>query len=164
MVPGCALRARDRGKQVSEVMVSICAVCSAPCRGICSKCGARLCVRHKQSSARSCCQACPISTSRSRRFSRRGSPPPVQPTVYYVPPSQRRKSVEDMTASEAAAYFADLHSQVAEMKQFQAAYLDRRAQRGANTPTDMAYRKFQVLLEALLALLEELRQASEDQL
>jgi hypothetical protein len=47
------------------------------------------------------------------------------------------------------------------MKDFQASYLKRRATRGSDTPTDMAYRKFQALEDELIFLLSQLHEAAE---
>jgi hypothetical protein len=61
-----------------------------------------------------------------------------------------------MCDAERRAYVQDLKQRLEVKKQRERAYLDRRAARGAHTPTDEAYERDQELETELIALLEEI--------
>lgn len=45
-------------KPERRLFMAVCAVCQAPCRGVCQKGGARLCANHQPASARARCALC----------------------------------------------------------------------------------------------------------
>lgn len=66
------------------------------------------------------------------------------------------KPLAKMTPAEGHEWFKSLHKRLVQKMQRERAYLDRRASRGTNTPTDEAYRADQVLEQELLSLLDQL--------
>ena len=84
---------------------------------------------------------------------------------YYTPKPQAatqqakltyRKPYDEMTPQEGVTWLKDLRDRLSRKQQRERAYLDRRAARGAHTPTDEAYEADQILEDELLMLLDEL--------
>jgi hypothetical protein len=79
--------------------------------------------------------------------------------AYYMPkPSTlpSHKPIASMTPDEARTWRQGLRDRLLSKMQRERAYLDRRAKRGVQTPTDDAYEADQLLEAELLALLDHL--------
>ena len=159
-------------------MSSICQICGEPCRGKCGKCKAHLCYRCKPSSPRGRCQLCRLpaaasNVSRARQpiaagpaaytpAPRTSRSTPAHTTPYYRPTIQI-KAIKDMSHQEVGDYCADLIRKLTTKQARERAYLDRRAARGTNTPTDTAYEADQELETRILAILKELEEEARRQ-
>ncbi len=69
-----------------------------------------------------------------------------------------RPSLEEMSEDEARAYVHGLRTRLQCKQQRERVWLDRRARRGVQTPTDEVYEADQQLEDELLALLERVLQ------
>ncbi|GHO94814.1 hypothetical protein KSF_048620 [Reticulibacter mediterranei] len=67
-----------------------------------------------------------------------------------------QKHLDTMTVEEGIAWLMGMKERLTSKQQRERRYLDRRAARGTQTPTDDAYEQDQVLESELLALLEGL--------
>ncbi len=123
--------------------MAICAVCSAPCRGKCARCGASLCAAHRPASARAKCAVCKQLRTGVARAVRSIPPYPAsaQPPAlsrHHVPTSSMA-SLAALPLADQLAWIADRRAKLREKQGRERAYLDRRAARGTHTPTDEAY-------------------------
>ena len=66
------------------------------------------------------------------------------------------QALDEMSLAERQRYLRDLHMRLSQKRVRERAYLDRRAKRGVQTPTDEVYEADQQLETELLALLEKL--------
>lgn len=153
--------------------------CGAPCRGTCSKCGARVCVQHKQASSSGPCACCrkkstskgkvvaPLPYSSIAPYPTLAQTPTVQApfikhhggtTPYYSPPL-RSKPIEDMSEYETIAYLQAMQDRVRSMLTQQQNYLAHRAKRGTRTPTDAMLEDQQRTLNEMLYILVEQEKA-----
>jgi len=73
------------------------------------------------------------------------------------------RSFDVMTPEEGREWLQGIHERLTRKMQRERAYLDRRAARGAHTPTDDAYEDDQGLEQELLLLIETLLHGSEPQ-
>ncbi len=93
------------------------------------------------------------------RPSRRHTQPGMRPASADVARFTRKKAhqaLDEMSRDELQRYLRDLHMQLSQKQARERAYLDRRARRGVQTPTDEVYEADQHLETELLALLEKL--------
>ncbi len=82
-------------------------------------------------------------------------------TPYYIPTKQQsqtvytppRKPLADMTQLDMCQHLEDLQARLQAKQKRERAYLDRRAARGTDTPTDEAYRRDQSLEDELLEMI-----------
>jgi propanediol dehydratase small subunit len=76
--------------------------------------------------------------------------PTKQPQTVYTP---SRKPLADMTQLDMCQHLEDMQARLQAKQKRERAYLDRRAARGTDTPTDEAYRRDQVLEDELLEMI-----------
>ena len=138
--------------------MAICAVCGAPCRGTCGRCGARLCATHRPSSSRAKCAVCkrlhtgaaqavqaiPAYPATSAQSMAR---PGFQPQVAAVP-------LASLGLADQLAWIAERRTKLQQKRQREQDYLDRRAARGTRTPTDEAYERDAMLEHELMEALD----------
>lgn len=140
--------------------MAVCAVCRAPCRGVCAKCGARLCSLHKPASARATCVICKLPGTGTLQAAQAIPPYPTS-VPNAVPSTAAQRSVVPLAALALADQIAWIEIRRAQLLKKQArerAYLDRRAARGTHTPTDDAYEADSLLESELLEALDLLEQ------
>jgi hypothetical protein len=132
---------RNPAREQGGYAMAICAVCSAPCRGKCARCGALLCARHRPASARAKCAVCKqLRTGAAQAV--QAIPPYPAPVRQLVPSSAPASSMAPLAALSLAdqlAWIADRRAKLRQKQDRERAYLDRRAARGTHTPTDDAY-------------------------
>ena len=90
---------------------------------------------------------------------RRHTQPGMQPASAGVARFTRKKAhqaLDEMSRDELQRYLRDLHIRLSQKQARERAYLDQRARRGVQTPTDEVYEADQQLETELLALLEKL--------
>src|SRR5690348_10031403 len=135
-------------------MATVCAVCNAPCRGRCVKCGARLCAQHKPARARAKCAICKrLGTSLVQA---------VQAIPPYAVASCQAAPLAALTMTDQLAWIGERRSCLQQKQARERAYLDRRAARGTHTPTDDAYEADQILENELVEALDLLVSMLQD--
>lgn len=82
---------------------------------------------------------------------------PITPTLTY------HKPLSELSRAETITWLESMRARLDEKQQRERAYLDRRAARGARTPTDDAYEADQGLETELLLLLDELLRNAQEQ-
>src|SRR5579885_1618740 len=130
--------------------MAICAVCGAPCRGKCGRCGARLCVTHRPPSARAKCAVCKFQAQTRS---------PAQGSISHIPQvplrsQTSRSALATLTLADQLAWISDRRIKLCEKRQWEQDYLDRRAARGTRTSTDVLYEQHAVLEYDLLEALD----------
>ncbi len=137
--------------------MAVCAVCQAPCRGKCAKCGARLCVQHKPASARAKCMICKRLGTHALHMVQAITPYPG-PTHQGPQPAQATQHsfvpLVALALTEQLAWINTRREQLRKKQARERAYLDRRAARGTHTPTDDAYEADALLENDLLEALD----------
>jgi|SRR5713226_7035567 len=134
-------------------MSATCEVCGANCRGKCGKCSARLCAEHKPKSARARCAICNVQKHGNYGSQSQSQTPRQNVTnAYYTP--RTKPDFENMQPGEVLAFFYGCKGRLEAKRIRERNYLDRRAARGAHTPTDDAYEADQLLEFDLLDLLD----------
>ena len=135
-------------------MSTTCEVCGVNCRGKCGKCSARLCAAHKPKSGWARCAICNVQKhgNYGRQTQTQRSSTANQGTAYYTP--RTRPDFENMQPDEVLAFFYGCKGRLEAKRIRERNYLDRRAARGAHTPTDDAYEADQLLEFDLLDLLD----------
>jgi hypothetical protein len=140
--------------------MAICAVCHAPCWSKCVRCGASLCATHRPASSRAKCAIC--------KRVRTGVAQAVQAIPAYpvysaparlaalpaTPLPQSTVPLAILTLADQLAWISIRRTQLRQKQQRERAYLDRRAARGAHTPTDDAYEADAILEDDLLEALD----------
>ncbi len=122
--------------------MAICAICSAPCRGKCTRCGASLCATHRPTSARAKCPMCKkLRTGVVQAVQAIPAyPTPARPMALPIArPQPSALPLATLDLADQLAWIAERRAQLQKKQQRERAYLDRRAARGAHTPTDDAY-------------------------
>ena len=131
--------------------MAICAVCGAPCRGKCGRCGARLCVTHRPSSDRAKCAICRGLPTGAAQVVQAIPAYPARPTFQ---PRPNAVPLATLTLAEQLAQIDNLRTRLGQKRQREQDYLDRRAARGTRTPTDEAYERDAMLEHELMEALD----------
>lgn len=134
--------------------MAMCAVCGAPCRGKCGRCGARLCVTHRPSSTRATCAVCKrLSTGVAQAVQAIPAYPaaPVRPMIQ---PLQAAAPLATLALADQLAWIADRRAKVQQKQQRERRYLNGRAARGIHTSTDEDYEADALLERDLLEALD----------
>ncbi len=138
--------------------MAICAVCGAPCRGKCGRCGARLCVTHRPSSTHAKCAICRgLLTGAAQVVQAIPAYPAASAQPMARPGFQPQAAAAPLASLDLAdqlAWIADRRTKLHEKRQWEQAYLDRRAARGTRTSTDVLYEQHAVLEYDLLEALD----------
>jgi hypothetical protein len=138
--------------------MAICAVCSAPCRGKCGRCGARLCATHRPSSARAKCAICRgLPTGAAQVVQAISAYPATSAQPMARPGAQPQVAAVSLASLDLAdqlAWIAERRTALQQKRQFEQDYLDRRAARATHTPTDEQYERDAVLEYELLEALD----------
>ena len=146
--------------------MAICAVCSASCRGKCTRCGASLCATHRPTSTRAKCAVCKKLRTGVVQAVRAIPPYPAsarQLARLSVLPMRNTAPLATLSLADQLAWIADRRAQLHRKQDREREYLDRRAARGTHTPTDDAYEADALLendLFEVLDLLENCLQGS----
>ena len=148
--------------------MAVCAVCQAPCRGTCAKCGARLCSRHKPASARAKCAICKRLGTGLVQAIQAIPPYPAGASSASASPAPQKSvaPLATLALTDQISWIGARRAQLLKKQARERAYLDRRAARGAHTPTDDAYEADAILESELLEaldLLETLLQGGTSQ-
>lgn len=142
--------------------MAMCAVCHAPCRSKCARCGASLCATHRPTSSRAKCAICKkLRTGAVQAVQAIPAYPissaPVRQLAFPVRQAQQGTvSLASLAQVDQLAWIAERRSQLRQKQQRERAYLDRRAARGTHTPTDDAYEADAILESELLEALDVL--------
>ena len=142
--------------------MAICAVCSAPCRGKCARCGASLCATHQPTSGRAKCAACKKlrtgvvqAVQAIPAYPTFTYPTPARPMALpIVRPQPSALPLATLALADQLAWIAERRAQLRQKQDRERAYLDRRAARGAHTPTDDAYEADALLENDLFEVLD----------
>lgn len=135
--------------------MALCAVCQAPCRGKCTKCGARLCALHKPASSRARCAICKqLGTGVIQAIQAIPPYPARTPKTTAPTPSGNVVPLAILAVADQLAWISTRRMQLLKKQARERAYLDRRAARGAHTPTDEVYEADAILETELLEALD----------
>lgn len=137
--------------------MAICAVCSAPCRGKCARCGASLCATHRPTSARAKCAVCNFLHTGAAQAVQAIPPYPAptrQPALSNSAPTRSTAPLATMPLADQLAWIADRRTRLHEKQDREREYLDRRAARGIHTSTDRDYEADSLLENDLFEALD----------
>ncbi|HEU5376427.1 MAG TPA: hypothetical protein VFV38_13365 [Ktedonobacteraceae bacterium] len=134
--------------------MAMCAVCGAPCRGKCGRCGARLCVTHRPSSTRAKCAVCKRLPTGVTQAVQAIPAYPAAPTRPMAQPRQAVAPLATLALSNQLAWIADRRVRLQQKQQRERRYLNGRAALGIHTSTDEEYEADALLEHDLLEALD----------